>query len=1584
MVLLFDEEYESTMFDMGRSSGFGSRPTGPSFSPIREEHPDYFTPGWGGGGYAEPDPSFGWDFWGQGAANEEPEYIGFDDPFRPAWETRDIGGRSRGGSWEPRDLIDLSAWDGGGMDTMQPGLEDFGGRPSSDPGYGGGMIGEDWGRDTSMLGDVGMNMASGERFLGSMGIDTSGLPDEWYFPVRQAVDVGAAPATWITAGLGPNVPIVGSAFGGSAVARTLGEIGLGTLGTVAGQEAAGGVAAYGETDMPFSGVAANPWVQAGAGLAGGFGAAGLGLAGVKNPDSLVVKAGKSWREMAEKGGQAVQNAGTYKLSDTPLPDWKRVDKLEGKKPELGGFIRQTPDGKWEAAMYVNADGSPGGLIGAFDSEDAAARQFLRAEDSRPEVKDYTAPRTVADVWKAIRDGEEGSARPLFGLTDAGPALRKKFFGSLAEREGRDMDAPWARSILPTESATRGGLALYEGGIGTGLTAVGRDVRKGNAQLRKVPGVKGTNTGRRFEARRTPDMETLFRALHGEVDRGTLSPQMQGIFDDLKRIIGAETDATLRDNPDFILRDDYFYRGWRAPKRTSAGATRLGATPGYAKPRTDATFSELLAEGWEPQSWNPYEMAALRVQAGVRFREGKELVQFLKDAGVAVKVEGAIPEGYRVPRVGPAFEGKPYAFTPSARPGELLDTSPGSVVAYTNKFAVPESVAERIETIFGREPSFGKVLDGVIHTGEKVKRLKLFGSLFQQVDFGTRATGSTLAGMLEQMRQGHPIGAAKLSVKAPVTIGKMMMANVNPKYREGLLDDVLSDTPLFKGRGVSLKQVSEAGWKGHDTSVVRDTVRASLDDAVKGPGNPKLVGAPLRALKRLNQATQDGLFDGVYRVAQIAAIKDHIGPRLLAQHPDWTDAQIARAIADNVNMRFSTLGDYQTLIQNPFVKKMARGLIFSTNESESLIRQTLAAVWGGDRVMATEYLLGTALGLAVAANGIHYLTTGEMLPGDRYSPVNIKDGKPAYNSRFLAPNVPLKGRGGTDVTLDLVGQMDTVFRLLEPKSFIQARENVIPRAAATQLAGKDFFDRPLKGPGDRIATALNETLMPIGGQQVAGALKSADKLGRLDPYVTESEGRLGTVGQALQGTGMNFRAETNTQLRDRLAQAKYGKPWSELTSLQKGEVETANPQQFQELETRRDEGVASGQEWAIQQKSAETIRTDRTAAEAKAAAQFAKDGDGVALRDALSSAADVARGEFKQLYGDQPFAPTVPEDQAVRAYFDAMDASRDAYGRIDQDAFEKTLAGVEKDWTEGQKQYVDAFLGRRKEHSDPVMQRYYDDLAAIRDSGYWDVEKDKAKWRRAHPGVDELLRKYDFGATTSKAMDYDAVTQREQAGSDARLERGELTAEQWREDFDKRATGRAAAMRALWSDMPADEKREAGPLTAYYSVIAGAKREDGSVDWNRVDGWLSQQSAETQRAVKEREAPAWQTPAAREFVADRSKIAESGYWDMDNEIAQDFARQMGLGEYATAPEMRQDIWRQYREMYMAEGYSERDAELIANIGTDQLLKPYTSYMTKLNDWWRKQPENWEIAQLLIKWEYWTPGREDTGAIVGAGR
>jgi hypothetical protein len=1208
--------------------------------------------------------------------------------------------------------------------------------------------------------------ARGNKFISAvtpLDYDTlEGLP----YGLNYVTDA-LSPLNLATAGAPASTPLLGAMFKGPYAKNLAAEIGIDIGANVLGEQAGGELGA----SVPLFGEQPAWLRQLEGTLIGGLGAAGA----IKGVDAGIPALGRYLDEPIEVAPGEFVRLNPY---DAPLSSFAEPPKL-AEMPGVSGRVAEPAVSPEDLAFGVrdtaestgmraldSASGKP--LARMSDDELRAAhtqagKQLANLEDAHGRMVRDGDPQAVElgsriaqveEAWSKLDtelakrttpirtfrdliDSETGSVN-IGMFAEAGPVARKRILDQLADRatrEGRPTGGIYD-DILPTEKVETGIIRTYEGRTGTAGLELQRDLDNGNRLLQDLR--IGRRNGRLVNVERSPEVEELFKALHGE---GPVPPRLQQVYDDVKRMIAAESEATLRDNPEFVMKDDYFYRGWRAPTETKAGVGRgqVGAKPGYQKPRVDATFSELLDEGWEPLSWNPYEMAALRRNAGVQFREQKQLVDAFKKTGLAVTVDAATPDGYRVPRIGPAFEGKPFAFIPGAEP---LSDAVGARVGYTPRYAVPNKVADQLENIFGRKPDSGAFLSSWAKGNAKLKQFKLLFSLFQQVDFATRQGAAGFAGAVDDLLSGKPLSAVRKAIAIPTDSAKLFTANVSGGRQASLRESILSTKPLFNERpGVSLRSISDAGWSTSDISIINTSIKRALDDIAKGgdvgpvkgalrnvEGEGRLVGAPMRRWKALNEASQKGLFEGVYPQAQVTALKKFIVPRIMRQHPDWTDAQISAASATEVNKMFSTLGNFQQVIKNPVSSEFVKSMVFSTNETESLFKQAASTFIGPNKRLWTEYYLGGFVFLAAVANAVHFAATGEPLPMERYQPIK-KDGygplPVGYNSQFLSPQIPgLRGRNDTPIDLDLMGQMDTVFRLLDPQGFIEARENVGLRALQSQQSGEDFFGRPLEGPKERIGQLAADLAEPIGASQFRGALD-------IGP---EGEGRLGNVGQALQGTGINLRGETTANLKDRkAAEFRDGATWEQLSPRERMELIARDEGLRKELEARRDEAAASGQEWATNQQRVAKRTQELTDFQLGSDKMLA---DRVITGGAWRSDNSDRKNELwirkDEIYN---FAGTEPgDDPVLDKYYRWIDQSKGPDGEPNWDQVERKVEALPT----SQQKYIEDNTGLLRIDT-PQVREFEADKAKIEKSGYFD--RSEESWAKVQVGSPEA-RKYD--------------------------------------------------------------------------------------------------------------------------------------------------------------------------------------------------------------------------------------------------
>ena len=768
------------------------------------------------------------------------------------------------------------------------------------------------------------------------------------------------------------------------------------------------------------------------------------------------------------------------------------------------------------------------------------------------------------------------------------------------------------------------LRRHEAAINVAQLEIGKIVRNGEGVFRTLGlsvGREGREVILKEATQEGGEMRQLYRALHGEAGVETIPERLRGVYEDLRRLTDWEQNARIDFDPQLKLvgqttdENQYFYRGWRMSddlKQAVKETGGLGWPPKFGKPRKGATFDEMLESGFEPISWNPYEQWSVGTLQGMRYREQVSFIKRLKVLGLARSsgdASDAPINGWRVPKVGPAFEGKIHTY--------ISDEATGATDFHIYRWAVPDNLAKRIETMYGTTPHLGtvelggrswdvlKVIDAITFIP---KRAKLYLSFFQQQDFLTRSFAGTWTRMVDELMAGNPIGAVKHLATWPASAHKILQANLSPGYRARLKTQLTSTTPLspktINGRtykGVHLKGIMEAGLSIRDVTMFP----ANMDEVMREIASENgLLGVKkvMRLISEIDSASRRGLFDGVYPAAQITDIQNNIANLVINQFPDATDEAINGIIAKMVNMKYSTIPASQSIFQNQTMRMVLQRMFFSVGESEGLLRQAFEAIPGAPgrsyKALWRKHWAGAYLGLIATANAIHFASTGKPLPMERYVPLD-KDGwgplPIGYRTQFAAPTLPtgkdpkwyaplsrfaLGGRNATENTLDLVGQMDTAFRVLDPAGFLASRESVPIRALSNQVTGTNFFGEPIDevGPGgivSRSASFIKDMFAPIGVGETASEIlrEQVPGMERVLPF---GEGRTGTPGKVIRSMGINVRGESTTNLRNRLARESgllnpdTGEPvqtWEELLPGQEQEVRAMFPQLSEEEEIR---------------------------------------------------------------------------------------------------------------------------------------------------------------------------------------------------------------------------------------------------------------------------------------------------------------------------------------------------------------------------------------------------------------------------------
>jgi len=881
-----------------------------------------------------------------------------------------------------------------------------------------------------------------------------------------------------------------------------------------------------------------------------------------------------------------------KIALRKVPDVKIIEypelRIGNGLPYVTVEVTNTPAGARNAAAVLQREGSPITQPFAWDEglsplsqvdQEMAYRAALPTEDKLaleqsmggiPPIKPpvTTTPSQATIQVKTIQQKgltapenvlpeEARVAHVEMGAPDGPRPPKPPLVARGVPDEPADIVAQIAAKATKKERPDQTLLRLHEGAVSTEARRNGIIVRDGNAKL-KALNIGVTRRGQLIP--RTEDvskLDELYNALHNpsKVASGEIQvPKgFEDVYTELRGLTDWEQAARLDFDPAMATVDDYFYRGWKPPEGAFVGVEQgrpLVKTPAFKKPRVDATYQEMREAGFEPLFWNPYQQWGLSRMQGTKYREQMKLVEYLKGMGdefARPHLGGPIPKGWRVPEVGPAFEGKPFA---------TLDATGEPTTMFTRRWIVPDKIANTLENIYGKKPNLGKF----IVAGKTIdplaiidfltfvpKRAKLMFSFFQQADFLERAGAGSWTRMVDALQTGHPIKAVTALAKYPKSVVDIIRSNFSPGFRQSLARQLDSTEALVVGRpGVHMRGIGEAGlstidpamfkWEEMD-KVVREVAK---ETGILGKGHDMV-----RAVGDLESAMRRGLFEGVYPTAMMTDIKNNVAPMVARMHPAMNDAQLNGTIARLINIKYSSIPASQSVIQNRVLRETLRRVFFSMGESEGLLRQAAGVVSGPNKAFWAKHWLGTYLFVIATASVIHFASTGKHLPWERFTPISKDKWGPlpfGYNTRFASPTIPIKGRGGAELTLDVVGQMDTALRVLNPSQFLSSRESVPIRAIVNQVSGTDFFGNRIDdvGPGgvvSRTAQLIQDMFSPIGAGGIGSELVRRNIPGA-EQVVQEGETRLGLTGLGIQATGLNIRAATREQrLFSTIPQAK---------------------------------------------------------------------------------------------------------------------------------------------------------------------------------------------------------------------------------------------------------------------------------------------------------------------------------------------------------------------------------------------------------------------------------------------------------------
>ena len=509
-----------------------------------------------------------------------------------------------------------------------------------------------------------------------------------------------------------------------------------------------------------------------------------------------------------------------------------------------------------------------------------------------------------------------------------------------------------------------------------------------------------------------------------------------------------------------------------------------------------------------------------------------------------------------------------------------------------------------------------------------KRAQLMASLFQQIDFAGRAGGTGFGTALHRLHlgMGH-LGKGQVDEGFTDLVGafnhtarilphwyKMGKGFFSKDYQSELKRMRNDKTPWFPNDpdpDSAEYNWSNLFWNGlHDTDItVFDSEEGIkiLSSVVDELGIAQKVAhgasAPVRytgrAVAMVEEYMRTGLFNGVYPAAIMYDVRYNLVPLFRRIHPDLNPDQIMAMAVLKANIKWSTIPAEQSVVKG-WTKDILKRLLFSVSENEAFARQATGMIPA--RLRPGTMLEGAPKGttdapfwiyqnigaltfFGVVGNLIHFMTTtdlkrdedgavtgvdwGEALPAKRYMPY-VHHGWSklgyGYNPEFLSPNIPFLTRSGDQAMLDLLGQYDFLFRMLDGGyglpfvSGINSRLGTFPRTVLSQSIERDFRGRDIAKWGylQKALQGVYDLFGPIGAGQLSVGLVQAkwgdkampsatSRLGTLiAPGATLSdilpahETRIGGGAQVVQALGWNVKAPTNEAIKNKMVKKLFGR------------------------------------------------------------------------------------------------------------------------------------------------------------------------------------------------------------------------------------------------------------------------------------------------------------------------------------------------------------------------------------------------------------------------------------------------------------
>lgn len=778
------------------------------------------------------------------------------------------------------------------------------------------------------------------------------------------------------------------------------------------------------------------------------------------------------------------------------------------------------------------------------------------------------------------------------------------------------------------------------------------------------------------------IELLERAFGDEAARapvGQFLPQERAAAQALYGRLDDATERLLVADPDFQFKalDEYFphqFKKQPQPLRERLRGRRgLQLAPGFAKRRKlEGMLGEILESrpDLDLATWDPVAYVDRHIAAVDNYINSLETIRGLRAKGLIVPRSGA-PASWRTPDVA------------SFKIGEKLQG-----------WVAEPKVAQTLEQMFGRS-AFDQ--HGALRIAKTVRetafRAKVFGGLFQQIDYAFRDAGLGLS----ELVQARPKGAVRAWASPLRAVARM----VNPG-----LDRRLT---TLAAKNPELRLLYRNGLAaGFDPSIGDKAIRA------EGTAFSSLPGVQ-QVLDYMGGGAYERFHRETLEQAGLVNLQKFI-------KRGFSQDEAARRAVEETNVFFSSIPNWQSAIRSKTGRDLIKFPFFATGELEGWFRLPFQAPGGFAGIIGAT---------AIMAEMLNKMFTGDWLSTDQLKP--YKDEPPrglvgkvlpiSYNSHFLRPLLPWKGADGRDLYLDMLGQSDTPFRwALDPQFATQTRLGQFPRLGLDigeiSHGEAPAFGEQIKGPLDWLQFGFQQ-VSPIGISALTG---------------TEAE-RIGRLGAAVQTSGLNVSAQTQ---RDRFAvlyQEKYGTaPQLDISPRQLDPELAAqagyDPARETEFGQER-AGITAGEEGRLADLSRIVLTGQPDAME-----QFEEE-----LGDFFRFRSGVTETLVREL--------GLPEREAslVQDFYDLdpRDRRDPETGKPDWDHFEsqreRVLSQLRREGPSGREAASALERGTGISFPDPDLQRVYDARRTLREGldAYYDTDSKKREaYRRRNPEVDAKL------------------------------------------------------------------------------------------------------------------------------------------------------------------------------------------------------------------------------------------------------